>query len=457
MPFEVNHKVGNYRILKQLGRGGMGEVYLAEHPLIGKSVALKVIHRDLSANKEVVARFVNEARAVSAIGNEHIVEIHDFGQTPDGDHFFIMEYLQGRTVADELQRRQGPLDPEISTHIGAQIAAGLAAAHAQNIVHRDLKPDNIMLVAKLGDPNFVKILDFGLAKMLEADQQLTGVGVVLGTPEYMSPEVAESKGVDARSDVYSFGVLLFQMMTGRLPFEAPSMGEMLVQQVCKTPPVPRSLNSAISPAVEQIILRCLSKRPDDRFQSMLAVHQALLDPDAYLSGTPPVVQSDGGAASPVYPGLKKPVAAKHDTMAIGTPYGFKRSSRGRLVILVAVALLSGGGGAAAAYFQHKPTEGTPTPSASPSVASVPASVPVVKSAILVDAGMPLGLDAALVKEPESAAAPDAAPKPEVAPKSVEKPIRKRRKPKKNRRAKGKKAQKRPSGPRIGDDTMAPNL
>jgi len=280
--------IGNYRILNKIGTGGMGAVYLAEHPLIGKRVALKVIHRELAGNRDVVSRFFQEARAVNKIGNEHIVEIHDFGITPEGDHFFIMEYLEGKTLAAILAHE--PMEMMRSLHVGAQIASALASAHAAGIIHRDLKPDNIMLMARLGDQDFVKVLDFGLAKMFSAATAVkTAAGVLLGTPQYMSPEACESRGdVDHRTDIYALGVLLFQMMTGVLPFDGESMGEVLVKQVTALPPAPRALNPAIPPSVEQILLRCLAKPVDARFATMLALREALLDPEAYLRGSPPI-------------------------------------------------------------------------------------------------------------------------------------------------------------------------
>ncbi len=192
----------------------------------------------------MVNRFLNEARAVNHIGSEHIVEIHDFGQTEEGEHFFIMEFLDGRTLAQELSECR-VLEVPRALHIGAQIAGALAAAHDVDIIHRDLKPDNVMLIQRLGDPDFVKLLDFGLAKFLtDADaRKLTAAGVVLGTPHYMSPEACESKpNVDHRCDVYSLGVLLFQMLTGQLPFTGESMGEILVKQVVQPPPAPRGIN-----------------------------------------------------------------------------------------------------------------------------------------------------------------------------------------------------------------------
>jgi tRNA A-37 threonylcarbamoyl transferase component Bud32 len=286
----AGQSIGNYRILSKIGTGGMGAVYLAEHPLIGKKVALKVIHRELAGNREVVQRFFQEARAVNTIGNEHIVEIHDFGVTPEGDHFYIMEYLDGRTLASILSKEK-VIDVRRALHIGAQIAKALGAAHAAGVIHRDLKPDNVMLMTRLGDPDFVKVLDFGLAKMMadNASAVKTALGVLLGTPQYMSPEACESKrDIDHRTDIYALGVLLFQVMTGVLPFEGETMGEVLVKQVTVLPPAPRGLNPAIPPSVEQVLLRCLAKVPDARFSTMMALRDALLDPEAYLRASPPI-------------------------------------------------------------------------------------------------------------------------------------------------------------------------
>ncbi len=282
--------IGSYRILQKIGTGGMGAVYLAEHPLIGKRVALKVIHRDLANNKEVVQRFFQEAKAVTKIGSDHIVEIHDFGQTPDGDHFYIMEYLEGQTLA-QLLGRERVLPVMRALHIGAQIASALLAAHASGVIHRDLKPDNVMLTHKLGDPDFVVLLDFGLAKIFSGDRSAvkTAAGVLLGTPQYMSPEACESRTtIDHRTDIYALGILLFQMMTGMLPFDGETMGEVLVKQVTQLPPPMRGFNQNIAPSVEQIVLRCLAKSPDQRFSTMQLLRDALLDPEAYLHNSPPM-------------------------------------------------------------------------------------------------------------------------------------------------------------------------
>jgi tRNA A-37 threonylcarbamoyl transferase component Bud32 len=277
MSISVGQSLGNYRVVRKLGSGGMGAVYLAEHPLIGKKVALKVIHRELAENQEVVTRFFNEARAVNKIGNEHIVDITDFGRSPSGEHFFVMELLAGKSLADVL-REEGRLALGRALRIAAQIADALAAAHAAGIVHRDLKPDNVFLVPRHGDPDFVKILDFGLAKLQDGGgARITKAGVVLGTPQYMSPEQCESRPtIDARSDVYALGVLLYQMLSGAVPFDGSTMGEILVKHVGREPPPLEGVPAAAS----RIVMRCLAKAPDDRFPSMIELREALRGVDA---------------------------------------------------------------------------------------------------------------------------------------------------------------------------------
>ena len=203
----VGATVGNYQVLQKIGSGAMGNVFLAHHPVIGKRVALKVIHPELASNEEMIARFFNEARAVTQIGHENIVDVQDFGQTPDGDSFIVMELLEGFSLGDKL-KQEGALSIPRATHIALQLADGLSAAHARGIIHRDLKPDNIFLIPRGGDPDFVKILDFGLAKLTGPSQAMshqTKTGSLLGTPHYMAPEQAENvKKVDtARTSIRS--------------------------------------------------------------------------------------------------------------------------------------------------------------------------------------------------------------------------------------------------------------
>jgi serine/threonine-protein kinase len=281
---QVGATVGNYQVLQKIGAGAMGNVFLAHHPVIGKRVALKVIHPELASNEEMIARFFNEARAVTQIGHENIVDVQDFGQTPDGDSFIVMELLEGQSLGDKL-KQEGPLSIPRTVHIAIQLADGLAAAHARGIIHRDLKPDNIFLIARGGDPDFVKILDFGLAKLTgpsQAMQHQTKTGSLLGTPHYMAPEQAENvKKVDHRADVYSLGCILFQLLTGRVPFPGEGFGEVLVRHVREPPPLPSRLNPAVPPALEKIVLHALAKKPDFRFSSMEDFRSALRDPERF--------------------------------------------------------------------------------------------------------------------------------------------------------------------------------
>ena len=280
----VGATVGNYKVLQKIGSGAMGNVFLAEHPVIGKRVALKVIHPELASNEEMIARFFNEAKAVTQIGHENIVDVQDFGQTPDGDSFIVMELLEGMSLGDKL-KHEGAFSNSRATHVALQLADGLSAAHARGIIHRDLKPDNIFLINRGGDPDFVKILDFGLAKLTGPSQAVshqTKTGSLLGTPHYMAPEQAENiKKVDHRADVYSLGCILFQLLTGRVPFPGDGFGEVLVRHVREPPPLPSRLNPAVPPPLEKIVLHALAKRPEFRFASMDEFRRALRDPERF--------------------------------------------------------------------------------------------------------------------------------------------------------------------------------
>jgi hypothetical protein len=286
---DVGQSVGNYNVTAKLGEGGMGMVFLAEHPVIGSKVALKAIHPEFVRNAEVVSRFVNEAKAVNQIGHDHIVDITDFGNTPDGSFYFIMEYLQGETLSD-LIKTDGHLSPARSLKIAAQLADALNASHEHGVIHRDLKPDNIFLITHDGVQDFVKVLDFGLAKLNRADElatRNTRAGSVMGTPYYMSPEQCEGKvEIDHRSDIYSLGVILFEMLTGKIPFGGEGYGEILVKHITVPPPAARSIVPDLSPALDLILFRALSKDRRKRFQTMLELQQALLDPEHYASTEP---------------------------------------------------------------------------------------------------------------------------------------------------------------------------
>jgi serine/threonine protein kinase len=288
---DVGKTIGNYKITAKLGEGGMGIVYLAEHPVIGKKVALKAIHPELSRNAEVVSRFITEAKSVNQIGHEHIVDIADFGTTNDGEFYFIMEYLQGEPLSERLVR-EGPLAPARALAIAAQIADALAASHRHGIIHRDLKPENIFFVNRGGSRDFVKVLDFGLAKLTQNEEKLTHktrTGSVMGTPYYMAPEQCEGKAeIDHRADVYSLGVLLFEMLTGKVPFGGEGYGEIIVKHITMPPPSVRSIVPELSPALDLIMFRVLAKDRDQRFQTMADLRDALWDPDGYATSAPSV-------------------------------------------------------------------------------------------------------------------------------------------------------------------------
>ncbi len=278
----VGKQIGNYVAKSVLGRGGMGIVYLAEHPLIGRKVAVKVLHEELAINEQMVHRLWLEAKSASEIDSDHIVEVLDFGRlhlgTAAGDTretvYLAMELLSGQSLADRFWE-QGMSFRE-AVDVARQICRALAASHDKGIVHRDLKPENVHLIERGGRRNFVKILDFGIAKLVSNPYTRTRTGVLLGTPAYMSPEQCRGSGeVDHRSDIYSLGVMLYELTSGTVPFAAAGFGDVLVAHMTRVPEPPSSHNPGLPKSLEAIIMCALQKRPDDRFQSMSAFGAAL--------------------------------------------------------------------------------------------------------------------------------------------------------------------------------------
>jgi serine/threonine-protein kinase len=253
--------IGQYVIRSKLGEGGMGEVYLAEQPAIGRKVAIKVVHANLLrglANSEGIERFRNEAKAAARLESPHIVQIYNWGELDDGTLFMAMEYLSGVTLAGLLRQRK-QLEPELAVHIATQICAALTEAHAAGIVHRDLKPSNIMLIERGGNEHFAKVLDFGVAKLEGAD--ITRSGALFGTPQYMSPEQLQAGHIDGRSDLYALGVILFELLAGKPPFVSSTAIGFITLHLNEPPP---QLPKTVPRALAAVIARLLAKDPDER-------------------------------------------------------------------------------------------------------------------------------------------------------------------------------------------------
>jgi serine/threonine protein kinase len=278
----LGHTLGNYRLLAVIGRGGMGHVYRAEHVKLGRQVALKLLRPEYAMRHDAVSRFFQEARAVNRIRHRNIVDINDFVELPEGRTFIIMELLEGSSLGT-IQRRVGLLPRERAAHVLLQVCDALEAVHREGIVHRDLKPDNIFVISDPAELDGVRLLDFGVAKLLtyapgEEVGWQTAAGSVVGTPAYMSPEQAGGVPVDHRSDIYSLGAIMYELFTGHPLFRATSFGEYVLKHLSDAPIPPRSLpkGQEISRRLEAVILRCLAKMPDQRYQNVGELRLELL-------------------------------------------------------------------------------------------------------------------------------------------------------------------------------------
>jgi len=277
---------GNYRVLEAIGAGGMGRVYRAEQVALGKTVAIKAIHPHLAGDEAAVGRFYAEARACSRVNHPNAVSVLDFGRTDDGQLYLVMEFLRGRDLA-HLVWEHGKLPVARSVDIVCQVLSALAEAHDHQVVHRDVKPENILVETLRTGGDFVKVLDFGLAKVLDAaPSRLTIPGLVCGTPEFMAPEQCQGDDAEPRSDQYSAAIVLYHCLTGRLPFEGEAPARVLLRQVIDPAPDPRSFVPDLPPSLVEVMMQALQKRPDGRFPTALAFAGALrasLD----LGGTAP--------------------------------------------------------------------------------------------------------------------------------------------------------------------------
>ena len=254
--------VGEYTIGRKLGEGGMGTVYAGEQPTIGKRVAVKVLASHCATNVELVRRFLDEARAVNLIHHPNIIDIFSFGELPGPRQYFVMEYLDGESLADAIEHDH--LRPDEIRRLLRQMCGALEATHKVGIVHRDLKPENIWIARPTHGESYVKLLDFGIAKLADpARTNVTQTGVMMGTPMCMSPEQCMGHHVDARADIYSMGVLLYRIFAGRYPFTGATTTELVLQHVTEPPPPPSTFRP-ISPDLQRLILDCLAKEPKDR-------------------------------------------------------------------------------------------------------------------------------------------------------------------------------------------------
>jgi serine/threonine protein kinase len=277
--------IGQYRIIRTIGAGGMGTVFLGEHLLLGRRAAVKVLHPSLAVHKQIVERFFTEARAMSSIHDPGVAQIFDFGYAVDGTAYIVMEFLEGEPLSARIDRL-GVLPVGHALRIARQLAGSLDAAHAAGVVHRDLKPDNIFLVR---DPEALggartKLLDFGICKLgVGSDARVTQTGVMVGTPVYMSPEQCRGSGdLDHRSDIYSLGAVLFHMLTGRPPFDHDSIGELIAAHI-HDEPRPPSKYVDIPETLDALVMACMRKDPNERFKSMAELQAAI---DAYLTTLP---------------------------------------------------------------------------------------------------------------------------------------------------------------------------
>jgi hypothetical protein len=376
-------QVGAYRVLHQIGEGGMGSVWLAEHIALGRRAALKVLHPEFSSRPDIVTRFFNEARAATAIPDPGIVQIFDFGQHIDGSAYIVMELLDGEPL-DRRLRRESALSLGDGLRLMRQVASTLGAAHARGVVHRDLKPENIFVVRDPEVPGGerAKVLDFGIAKLAGDQGSIkTQTSAMMGTPTFMSPEQCRGAGyVDQRSDVYALGCVLFTLVVGRPPFEADGVGEIIAMHLREPAPAPSQLRPGIPPEIDQIVLRCLAKDPAQRFQTAADLAIAI---GGLLGSAPQVPAARTGG----YPAGTAPTTLSFASGAVGAPPA-KRSRAGLIAAIsgasaaglaVAIVAIRGGGPPAPAAL-HVPVatrEPVPAPPSAPvaTLPSTPAAAP----------------------------------------------------------------------------------
>ncbi|HET6150702.1 MAG TPA: serine/threonine-protein kinase, partial [Polyangia bacterium] len=352
--------IGNFQLLRTLGEGGMGVVFEAEHVTMHRRAAIKVLRSELIKDEQAIRRFFNEARATNEVRHPGIVQIYDCGTREDGSPWLIMELLEGETLSRRMARL-GPMPTAEVITLGTQTASVLEAAHRAGIIHRDLKPDNLFIVNNQETPTGerIKVLDFGIAKLTSsggAKSMHTQTGMLMGTPLYMSPEQCRGVGhVDARSDIYSFGLILYQMVSGDLPFVSEGMGELFDMQMNHPPPPLERKVPGIAPALADMIYRTLKKDPSERFQTMAELQRALVAAgEAPRPAAPPApavmtaAASSPPAAATTGSGASRTLPISSTTLSAGAmemePFEVPRHRMAQPLLIAAAALLLVGGG-----------------------------------------------------------------------------------------------------------------
>ncbi|HEY6175279.1 MAG TPA: serine/threonine-protein kinase, partial [Kofleriaceae bacterium] len=299
----VGNVLGSYRVVELLGKGGMGYVFRAEHVKLGREVALKLLRSDYASRRDAVTRFFQEARTVNRVRHRNIVDVTDFVELDDGTTYIVMELLTGTSLGNWARSN---IDLPRAIAVLVQICDGLGAAHQVGVIHRDLKPDNVVVVPTPDGAELVKLLDFGVAKLLNRDDEdvgfQTAAGSVIGTPAYMSPEQAGGMVIDARSDIYSLGAIMYELFSGQPMFRGRSFGEYVRKHLTEMPVLPHDTpgGAAIDPRLEALILRCLDKDPEQRFASIVELREALLQLLGTYGGTnPPGLAIAASAARPL--------------------------------------------------------------------------------------------------------------------------------------------------------------
>jgi serine/threonine protein kinase len=337
---QVGSIIGSYRVVTRLGQGGMGAVFVAEHTLLGRRAAIKVLPAEQADDAAVVERFFREAQIASTVADPGIVQVFDFGYHVDGSAYLLMELLDGEPL-DARLRRLGRLPPVAALRIARQIATSLAAAHARGIVHRDLKPENIVLVpdAAVAGGERAKILDFGIATVV-ARGRSGAPGPVMGTPLTMSPEQCRgSAALDHRSDIYSLGCVLFQLLVGRPPFEGDTAADVIARHLLEPPPVPSNLVPELPPDLDVLVLCCLAKSPEQRFQRMTELIAGIALALPALPRGPRGPRPPAPVRRPAQTTLVScPAEGKAVTQGVQSPDGRRR--RGWLALLLALATLA---------------------------------------------------------------------------------------------------------------------